>query len=74
MKLPDSRERGVERHPCDTPVEEVEADIYEGYIAYLSEVAEGLWPAVTLSTALTFAEYRCDYWRDALPDLIVGNY
>lgn len=62
------------RQPCDTPIETVEADIREGYVAYLAEVAEGEWEGVSLSTAIPFDEYRRDFWREALPDLMAGNY
>jgi hypothetical protein len=55
-------------------VEAVEADISEGYVAYLAEIVEGAWPGVTLATAISFAEYRRDYWREALPDLVDGTY
>jgi len=62
------------RQPCDTPIEAVEADIREGYVAYLAEVAEGEWEGVSLSTAIPFDEYRRDFWREALPDLMAGTY
>ena len=64
---------GAERRPFDTPVAAVEADINEGYVAYLAEIVEGLWPGETLATAISFAEYRRDYWREALPDLMSGT-
>lgn len=72
--MPDNHPPLVNRQPCDTPVDAVEADIREGYVAYLAEVAEGEWEGVTLSTAIPFDEYRRDYWRDALPDLMAGTY
>jgi len=72
--MPARTGEGAERRPCDTPVEAVEADISEGYVAYLAEIVEGAWPGVTLATAISFAEYRRDYWREALPDLVDGTY
>jgi len=65
---------GADRLPFDVPVEDVEADIVEGYAAYLDEIVSGEWPGVTLLRAITFAEYRRDYWREMLPHLIAGTY
>lgn len=63
-----------ERRTFGAPTEAVEADIRQGYLAYLSEVADGLWPGESLGTAISFAVYRRDYWREELPALEDGTY
>jgi hypothetical protein len=55
-------------------VEEVEADITEGYLAYLADIAEGRWPGITLSNAMPFDVYRRDYWQEEFPALLDGTY
>ena len=65
---------GAERRPCDTHVETVEADIREGYLAYLADIVEGRWPGITLSNAVPFDVYRRDYWQEEFPALLDGTY
>lgn len=60
--------------PLGPSVADVEADISEGYLAYLADVAEGGWPGITLSNAIPFDVYRRDYWREELPALLDGTY
>jgi len=72
--MSDNYEEGAERRPFGTSVEEVEADIAEGYLAYLADIAEGQWPGITLSNAVTFDAYRRDYWQEEFPALLDGTY
>jgi hypothetical protein len=65
---------GVERRPFDTPLEQVELDIAEGFTAYLEEVRLGLWADVHPPNGISFAEYRRDYWREEWPSLATGTY
>lgn len=62
------------KRPFGPSVAEVEADIKEGYLAYLVDIAEGRWPGITLSNAIPFDVYRRDYWQEEFPALLDGTY
>jgi hypothetical protein len=62
------------RRPFDTPLEQVELDIAEGFVAYLEEVREGLWADAHPPGGISFAEYRRDYWREEWGALATGTY